>query len=229
MPAAVYSSWETTWGLGYSVEKAVGFKGTVVGHGGACPGYSTQFSTVAKTGLAVIVMVNAPNTAKGITESLLRLLSNALEKAEDSSSVQQVLPDLSDFTGIYSGQPWDSESAVVQWMDELAMLPLSATAGLEAEKLQLIGGNRFRIVRPNDEGLGEEISFQRDSSGQVVSKTRHGQINLKMSSVPNRPVVPLATPSKHGSNTPDGATTTTTVRHSDGSTMVITTAGGAKL
>jgi hypothetical protein len=181
------SSWETTWGLGYSVGKAVGFKGTVVGHGGACPGYSTQFSTVPKSGLAVIVMVNAPNTAGGIAESLLRLLSRALEEAPDGKGDPRALPDLSDFTGIYSAQPWDSEAAVVQWMDGLAMLPLNATAGLDVENLQAVGGNAFRVVRPNEEGLGEEISFQRNSAGQVVSKTRHGQINLKISDVPTRP------------------------------------------
>eukprot|EP01043_Picozoa_sp_COSAG02_P019527 COSAG02_NODE_944_length_15732_cov_24.529265_2_plen_201_part_00 len=200
----------------------MGFKGTVVGHGGACPGYSTQFSTVPDTGLAVIVMVNAPNTAAGIADSLLRLMSHALEEAKDAEI--PVLRDLSDFTGIYSGQPWDSEAAVVQWMDELAMLPLSATAGLEVEKLQKVGGNAFRVIRPNDEGLGEEISFQRDSSGQVVSKMRHGQINLKLSAVPNRPVVPIATLPVSAA-----ASTTTTVKHPDGTTTVVTTVGGSKL
>ena len=55
-------SWETSWGIGYAVSK--GHKNSVVvGHGGACPGYSTQFSTVPKTGLAVIVMVNSPEVA----------------------------------------------------------------------------------------------------------------------------------------------------------------------
>ncbi len=176
----------------------------------------------------MVVMVNAPNTAGGIAESLLRLMSRALEEANDDNS--RVHRDLSDFTGIYSGQPWDSEGAVVQWMDELAMLSLNATAGLAVEKLQPVGGNAFRVVRPNDEGLGEEISFQRDSSGQVVSKMRHGQINLKLSAVPKRPVVPLAMPpvSDH-ENASAAAITTTTVRHSDGTTTVVTTVGGAKL
>ena len=237
LPAA--SSWETTWGLGYSVSKAVGFKGTVVGHGGACPGYSTQFSTVPKSGLAVIVMVNAPNTAGGIAESLLRLLSRALEEATDGNGDPWDLINLSDFTGIYSAQPWDSEAAVVQWMDGLAMLPLNSTAGMDFEKLQAVGGNIFRVVRPHEEGLGEEVSFQRNSAGQVVSKTRHGQINAKISDVPTRPVVPVAvvTPPKsmRGDDTAKPATatttttTTTTVRHSDGTTTVVTTVGDAKL
>lgn len=220
-------SWDTTWGLGYSVGKAAGFKGTVVGHGGACPGYSTQFSTVPKIGLAVIVMVNAPNTAANIAESLLRLLSRALDEAKDSSDNPCVLPDLSDFAGIYSGQPWEAESAVVQWMDGLAMLPLNATTGPDTEKLQLVGENIFRVVRQGDEGLGEEVSFQRDSAGQVVTKTRHGQINLKLSTVPNRPVVPIS--QRHQETASQAARTTTTVRHSDGTTTVITTVGSAKL
>jgi hypothetical protein len=155
-------------------------------------------------------------------------MSRALEEAKDAEI--PVLRDLSDFTGIYSGQPWDSEAAVVQWLDELAMLSLNATAGLDMEKLQPVGDNAFRVVRPNDEGLGEEISFQRDSSGQVVSKMRHGQINLKLSAVPNRPVVPVATTpvGDHG-EVSAGATTTTTVQHPDGTTTVVTTVGGAKL
>jgi hypothetical protein len=189
---------------------------------------------VPKTGLGVIVMVNAPNTAGGIAETLLRLMSSALKEAKDSNSDTLALPDFTDFTGVYSAQPWGSETAVVQWMDQLAVMPLNATAGPVAEKLQLVGGNAFRVVRPNDEGLGETIAFQRDSSGNVVSLTRHGQINLKLSSsyaVPKRPVVPLATPPPgDGAGTP---VTTTTVRHSDGTTAVIRTSssvgGGAKL
>ena len=119
-------SWETSWGLGYSVDR--GAKGkNVVGHGGACPGYSTQFSTVPSSGLAVIVMANCPEVAGGITDTLLRLLSSAVAEAKEA--VPPTLPDLSDFCGVYSAQPWGAEAAVIQWLDKLAMLPLNGTAG----------------------------------------------------------------------------------------------------
>lgn len=91
-------SWETSWGLGYSVDK--GAKGkNVVGHGGACPGYSTQYSTVPSTGLAVIVMANCPEVAGGIADTILRLLSSALAEAKDTVAV--ALADHSDYTGVY--------------------------------------------------------------------------------------------------------------------------------
>ena len=94
-------SWETSWGIGYAVSK--GHKNSVVvGHGGACPGYSTQFSTVPKTGLAVIVMVNSPEVAGGITDTLLRLLSNALAASDSPAELEN---NLSDYCGIYNGIP----------------------------------------------------------------------------------------------------------------------------
>ena len=174
-------------------------------------------------------MVNAPNTAEGIADSLLQLLSLALQEAKDGHSDLRDPPDLSEYTGIYNGQPWHSENAVVQWMDGLAMLPLSATTGPDIETLQAVGENAFQVVRPNDEGLGEAISFQRNSSGQVVSKMRHGQINVKISEVPNRPVVPVARIQSQKQTSVRTATTTTTVTHYDGATTVITTVGGSKL
>ena len=217
-------SWETSWGIGYAVSK--GHKNSVVvGHGGACPGYSTQFSTVPKTGLAVIVMVNSPEVAGGITDTLLRLLSTALAASDSPAELEN---NLSDFCGIYNAQPWGAESAVVEMTGgKLAMLGLGG-GGIGTEKLRPVAGqpDLFRIERANDEGLGEEISFQRDGDGAVVSKTRHGQINRKLSDAGPRPIVPLLKPSAPAGKAGGGGRTTITVTQSDGTQTVIRSTGG---
>ena len=83
------------------------------------------------------------------------------------------------------------------------------------------------IERSNDEGLGEEVTFQRDGTGKVVSKTRHGQVSLKIGDAPSRPVVPVAAPSVGGSGGSGRAVTTTTVQHSDGTVTTVSTGAAA--
>jgi CubicO group peptidase (beta-lactamase class C family) len=49
--------WETTWGLGFSVVERD--DRTWARHGGACPGYYTEFGVLPKEELGVIVLTNA--------------------------------------------------------------------------------------------------------------------------------------------------------------------------
>jgi hypothetical protein len=226
-------SWETSWGLGYAVSK--GHKNSVVvGHGGACPGYSTQFSTVPKTGLAVIVMVNCPEVAAGITDTLLRLLSTALaESGSPADPAPSLANELSDYCGIYDAQPWGAESAVVEYHGKLAMFGLGGGGFEGTEKLRPVADqlDLFRVERSNDEGLGEAITFQRDGDGTVVSKTRHAQINRKLDDARPRPIVPLRNPATQARKTagrPIGwpTLTTTTVTQPDGTRTVTRSTGG---
>ena len=162
-----------------------------------------------KTGLAVIVMVNAPEVAGSIADELLGLLNPAVATAPGVCSEPS---DFSEFCGLYCAQPWGAESAVVQWIDQLALLPLNATAGLSTENLLHIEGDTFRIVRQHDEGLGEEVTFRRNSSGRVVSKVRHGQVNLKTSDACRRPIVPVLSNPTYQKTDDDEGRTTTTIR-----------------
>ena len=113
---------------------------------------------------------------------------------------------------------------------KLAMLGLGG-GDIGTEKLRPVAGqpDLFRIERANDEGLGEEISFQRGADGAVVSKTRHGQINRKLSDAGPRPIVPLLKPSAPAGK-PGGADgggrTTITVTQPDGTQTVVRPAGG---
>jgi len=194
----VEPSFDHYWGLGYSVAKVR--DGTVVGHEGGCPGYSTQFSIVPKTGLGVIVMVNSPGVAASITETVIRIMSKALSQSKDSARwakfTQEDLPDFSHVCGIYDAQPWANEVAVAQNMDKLNIMFLGPPAtGPQYEKLRFISSSDkidiFRVERGHDQGLGEQITFNKDSSKKVVSKVRHGQIAAKLSDAKRRPVVPV--------------------------------------
>jgi CubicO group peptidase (beta-lactamase class C family) len=51
-------SWETTWGLGFSVTRGADNK-TFVGHGGSCPGYQTQLQLQTDEKIATVAMSNA--------------------------------------------------------------------------------------------------------------------------------------------------------------------------
>ena len=78
---------------------------------------------------------------------------------------------LDDYSGRYSDQPWDSESAVLPWAGGLAILALPSTDPASAMSfLKPKGGDIFLRVRP-DGTEAEEFKFTRDPSGKVISFT----------------------------------------------------------
>lgn len=76
--------------------------------------------------------------------------------------------DLEPFEGRYSGQPWNTEIALIRWAVGLAMLNLPSKDPAGSLSFWKPKGNDiFRRVR-DDGSEAEDIRFERDTTGKVV-------------------------------------------------------------
>src|SRR5271165_3195255 len=159
-------NWKTSWGLGF----AVNHKGdkTYIGHGGSCPGYRTALTMRNSDQVGVIVLMNAMECPGEDVEGVYAILDKRkgyeFKDPPPASGMK-----LEDFAGHYSEQPWGSELVIVPWAGGLALLSLpDDKPGDDISFLKPKGRDVFRRVR-DDGSEAEEITFQRDASGKVIS------------------------------------------------------------
>jgi CubicO group peptidase (beta-lactamase class C family) len=167
--------WELAWGLGFTVRQHDGE--TVVGHGGSCPGYRTQLSLTPKKKLAFVVMVNASGVNTG---KYLYGMSDVIGKALDAEMAE--IPEglnLEDYAGTYNAQPWGSETVILPWYGDLAVMGLPSNNPSSFSILKHVEGDTFRRKRDDGE-LGETVVFERDDDGKVIKMWQHQNYSLKM-------------------------------------------------
>ncbi len=178
-------SWETTWGLGFSVSRR-GEK-TFVGHGGSCPGFRTELLLQADERIAAIVMVNASGANPGLlARRAYEIVAPAIKAATDGADQAKPLDAaLKKYVGAYDEFPWGGESAVVPWKGGLAVVSLPTDDPIkDLIRLKHVDGGRFRRVR-DDDALGEEIFFEEDASGKVLRLWRHGNRSERIEAAAN--------------------------------------------
>ena len=95
-------------------------------HGGTCPGYVNfmRMDITNKTGYAVLANANrfnTPSVINGLIEVLQR--AESIERNTDQH-------DLSQYTGFYDVNPWNSEYYVASWGNDLMFLYLPAHSAL---------------------------------------------------------------------------------------------------
>ncbi len=167
--------WTTSWGLGFSVYEVEGK--TIVGHGGACPGYRSTLMIDPTDRYAFIVMINAsgenPSTyARGMRSVIQKALSGSGESPEGI--------DLETYTGTYNMQPWWGEEAILPWKGELISIGLPAENPANAfTRIRHQEGHTFRRVR-KDGSLGETWEFQVDEAGKISGYTQHSNWSKKL-------------------------------------------------
>jgi CubicO group peptidase (beta-lactamase class C family) len=173
--------WKTTWGLGFSVMKRDDT--TWVRHGGACPGYYTEFAVLPKEELGVVVLTNAIGSNHVLyARKAAAVLAPAVKAASKGSEDQPERdPEFDRYVGVYD-TVW-GRNAVVRWKDGLAAVWLSSEA-VDLDEwiapLQHVEGHVFRRVRTDDESLGEEWVFEADDDGQVASVTVHSNPAIRV-------------------------------------------------
>ncbi len=163
--------WETTWGIGFSVRRVD--KITVVGHGGGCPGYITQFLMVPKHKIAAIVLTNAGDGPAGRSAmNILKIIGPALEKA--STPPDEASPDYSMYEGNYESRPWGGEVAIRQWGDQLAVIGIP-NDDLEDAIIRLEHDGDHTFTRLTDDGdRREPWMFEVANGGTTTRIKRHG-------------------------------------------------------
>jgi CubicO group peptidase (beta-lactamase class C family) len=170
--------WETTWGLGFSVEREE--EHTYVSHSGGCPGYYTDFRLEPESKTAAIVLTNAIGSEVGLyTTKGLELLSAAIENVLEDPDVPDRDPALDRYVGVYDSI-W-GQSAIIRWEDGLAELPLGTRNPKEAlTKLKKTGQHTFNRIREDDETLGEEFVFDVAEDGTVSRFKQHSNWHVKI-------------------------------------------------
>jgi CubicO group peptidase (beta-lactamase class C family) len=164
--------WETTWGIGFEIERVDDM--TIIGHGGGCPGYITNFSMIDKDEIAVVVLTNAGDgPAWHMAENMLNALTAALEDAETPS--EETMPDFSIYEGNYEERPWGGEVAIRQWGDQLVVVQIPSDDLEEAlTKLKHDSGNTFVRLTDDDEPR-EPWVFELSDDGNVHRILRHSK------------------------------------------------------
>ena len=162
--------WETTWGIGFSVRREDDT--TIVGHGGGCPGYITQFLMAPKHKLAAIVLTNAGDGPAGRTAmNILKTIEPALEAA--TTPAEEASPDFSMYEGNYESRPWGGEVAIRQWGDQLVVIDIPRDDLEEAMiKLEHDGDHTFTRLTDNGDRR-EPWVFEPGSGGKTERIYRH--------------------------------------------------------
>ena len=162
--------WTVTWGLGFNVQRSDDV--TIIGHGGGCPGYITQFILVPQRKIAAIALTNAGDgPAWSLAENMMDTISEAIENAEIPAAKD--IPDFSIFEGNYESRPWGGEVAVRQWGDQLVIIDIPGDDLSNAmTKLEHSGENTF--TRLTDSGEKREPwVFEMGSDGNAERILRH--------------------------------------------------------
>ncbi|MDX1647214.1 MAG: serine hydrolase domain-containing protein [Longimicrobiales bacterium] len=195
---------DTFWGLGFRVRRAD--EETFVGHGGSCPGFRSNLQMQPEDKIATIFMANAMVNSSMFTRGMYDLVSEAILAATDAAESHAAEGtamsqehaevhearhgtadddlDLRPYLGIYSAQPWGSETAAVRWKGGLALLSLPTDD--PADALQRLGhdeGDVFYVIRSDGE-RGHDVIFHRDQAGRVESYSQHGNYRPRMGDLP---------------------------------------------
>jgi len=164
--------WETTWGLGFSVRREG--ERTYARHGGGCPGYYTEFRLEPKTRMGAIVLTSTIGSDPGLyAATAFDLVAPAVAEALAApGDTPEREFDPEPYAGVY-GSIW-GQTAVVPWQNGMAVLGLGTSdpAG-SMERFEHIEKHTFRLIREDDDSLGEAIEFEIGADGQATRFKRH--------------------------------------------------------
>lgn len=172
---------KNTWGLGFQVTRD-GAQ-TVVSHAGWCPGFRSAISLMPQQQLAVVSMAATSDPTGGVpyARGIRQLMIKGLQLPMAPTGSGK--PRLEDYGGRYDSQPWGSETLIVPWGDQLAVLDLpSSDPANDLELLRPSGPDRFRRHRA-DGSPGSELIFERDHTGTVIGVVEWSQRSRRLSSL----------------------------------------------
>jgi CubicO group peptidase (beta-lactamase class C family) len=162
-----------TYGLGFRVWRS-GEK-TFVGHGGSCPGFRTQLLLNTADRVATVFMANAQGVDSQLfAQRLHDIVAPAIATSKDRAEAPKpVEASLRAYVGSYVNSFTGDETAVVEWGDGLAMLPLPTEEPMTAlSRLRKTGEHTFRRVR-KDGALAEAIVFEVGADGKAAAYVQH--------------------------------------------------------
>jgi len=133
-------------------------------HGGVCPGYVSflKMNVTEKKAYAFLVSANKVNSYKYV-DQLMAILDSA-EQIEDK---EKSAVDLSQYTGFFNVNPWNSDYYVAQWGNDLVSLHFPfESLKYSIRQYQHIEGDTFQVLE-DGEFIDETTHFIRDKQGKV--------------------------------------------------------------
>lgn len=168
----ISTDWETTRGLGFRVMRVD--DETYVGHGGACPGYITEFLIMPEHRIGAITLTNAGDGPAGNTVmNLLKVIKPAIDAAHEPS--EEEIPNYSMYEGNYEAPPWGGEVAVRQSGEHLVLINLPSDDLPDAmTRLKHREGNVFvRLTDKDEEREPWEFHIRPDGKPEKVVVHSH--------------------------------------------------------
>ncbi|MEW6998228.1 serine hydrolase domain-containing protein [Colwelliaceae bacterium BS250] len=140
-------------------------------HGGVCPGYVSflKMDVTNKKAYAFLVSANRGNPYKYVN----RLIA-ILDRAEQIKPTEKSDLDLSQYTGFFNVNPWNSDYYVAKWGNDLVSLhfPMESLK-YSMRQYQHVEGDKFQLVE-NGELVDEKIHFTRDEQGNILNINNMG-------------------------------------------------------
>ena len=161
----VQPSWDSGWGLGFSVRHTE--DRDLIGHGGSYPGYRTQTQLSPEEKIGVVVFTNAGDGNPG------RFLDKAFEwvaapLAKEEAETVTYDPDWDIYVGTYRNR-W-GDTSVLRLEDELVIFsPLSENP--DRSKGTLRSTDESHVFRLESDGFGahgELVRFEMNEDGAVA-------------------------------------------------------------
>jgi CubicO group peptidase (beta-lactamase class C family) len=150
-------------------------------HGGVCPGYVSflKMDVTNKKAYAFLVSANRGNPYKYVNR-LVALLERAeqIEPIEQKETEKSEL-DLSQYTGFYNVNPWNSDYYVAKWGNDLVSLHFPVESlKYSLRQYQHVEGDNFQLIE-RGEPVNEKIHFSRDTQEKVIKINNMGNYHYR--------------------------------------------------
>jgi D-alanyl-D-alanine carboxypeptidase len=161
----VQPSWDSGWGLGFSVRHTE--DRDLIGHGGSYPGYRTQTQLSPEEKVGVVVFTNAGDGNPGrFLDKAFEWVAAPLAKEEEETVTYD--PDWDIYVGTYRNR-W-GDTSVLRLEDELVIFsPLSENP--DRSKGTLRSTDESHVFRLESDGFGahgELVRFEMNEDGAVA-------------------------------------------------------------
>lgn len=166
----------TSWGIGFAAYQLDGRN--LVGHGGSCPGYRSTLMIDPQEQFAIALAINAMDDPGHLARQVGGLVTRRIA-ANEFAPPEGDQVNLSDYAGVYDGQPWGADFIMLPWAGGLGGFEAeSDEPSGNIERLKPLGGDRFRVMTSRGEER-DAVTFHRDVSGKVTHFERFGQFTYR--------------------------------------------------
>jgi D-alanyl-D-alanine carboxypeptidase len=173
---------EIRWGLGYEISRIEGNR--VVGHSGGFPGYSTLLEFDPQKEIGVVVLVNAIDVSTySLVEGIYHIVTYILENYHRFKGKEEI--NLKKYEGRYYSRFGDVEIVEINGSLNL-FTPGRGKPLKDISQLAYKNGKFVMETGGNFDYIGEEVKFNFDSEGKVLSMSMGGSLMIPFDRVVRR-------------------------------------------